>query len=145
MKRFVNGVESELAESSVEVVAGADRLFVRTPSGTRTAVAVRSGDAVLVSYGGRQYRVERRQGKARGGGAEGSGEIHAPMPGLIIDVMVAVGQVVRKGERLVVLEAMKTQQPFAAPFDGVVTAVGVKKGDQVLDGAMLVQVKPASS
>jgi len=139
VKRFVDGVEVELIESDSEVLQGADRLYVRTPEGTFTAVAVRSGDATLVSYKGRQYKIERAKTGGRSAAAA-SGEIHAPMPGLIIDVLVAAGQPVSKGERLVVLEAMKTQQPFSAPFDGVVAEVRVAKGDQVLADALMVRV-----
>ncbi len=142
MKRFVNGVETELPDDAAEVTAGPDRLYVRTPEGTQTAVAIREGDSVLVSYRGRQFTVERGRARGKGHSAASSGELHAPMPGLIVDVMVIVGQAVSKGDRLVVLEAMKTQQPFAAPFDGVVDKVGVQKGDQVIDGALLVHIKP---
>lgn len=63
------------------------------------------------------------------------------MPGLIVDVPVTEGQTIAKGDRLVVLEAMKTQQPFLAPFDGVVDRVLAKAGDQVQDGQLLVQVR----
>lgn len=143
MKRFVDGVERELPESSAVVVQGEDRLYVRTANGTSTAVAIRSGDATLVSYKGRQYRVERAVARAKAGTGSINGEVRAPMPGLIIDVLVTLGQEVRKGARLLVLEAMKTQQPFAAPFDGTVEKLEVVKGEQVQDGALLAQIKPA--
>jgi acetyl/propionyl-CoA carboxylase alpha subunit len=143
MRRFVNGDEVELDEGVAEVGRLADRLTVRTEEGSHTAVAVADGDAVLVSYKGRQYRVERKMARRKGAGAAGSGELVAPMPGQIVDVRVAEGDIVKKGETLLVLEAMKTQQPFIAPFDGVVKKVGVAKGDQVVDGALLAQVKMA--
>ena len=56
------------------------------------------------------------------------------MPGLIVDVLVSVGEAVTKGQKVAVLEAMKTQQPFLAPFDGVVETLSVVKGQQVEDG-----------
>jgi acetyl/propionyl-CoA carboxylase alpha subunit len=142
MKRFVNGDEVELSEERFEVVRLDDRLLVRTPEGTFSAVVVRQGDAILVSFKGRQYRVEQKSAARRGGGAAASGELRAPMPGQIVDVRVVEGQTVAKGDTLVVLEAMKTQQPFAAPFDGTVKSLPVKIGDQVADGAVLAVVAP---
>jgi len=143
LKRFVNGDEVELSEGTAEVSSVGDRLIVRTPDGAYSAVAVRTGDAVLVSYRGRQYMVERKNVRGSGAGGVASGDLRAPMPGLIVDVRVAVGDSVAKGQVLVVLEAMKTQQPFAAPFDGTIAKLPVTKGDQVADGATLAVVVPA--
>lgn len=143
MKRFVNGDEVEFDEKAAEVVALADRLMVRTVDGAFSAVAVQDGDAVLVSYKGAQYRVERKAAGSRASSGASSGELRAPMPGLIVDIRVAEGDSVKKGETLLVLEAMKTQQPFVAPFDGVVKSLGVAKGDQVTDGMLLAKVEPA--
>ncbi len=142
MRLYIDGQELASEDPPAEVTRLADRLLVRTPEGAYSAVAVRQGDVVLVSYKGAQYKVERAAPRARAGGAAASGEIRAPMPGAIVDVLVEEGQEVAKGERLLVLEAMKTQQPFAAPFDGTVRRVGVAKGDQVADGALLAFVEP---
>lgn len=144
MKRFVDGNEVELEVTGVPITPLHDRLSVRSLDGTHTAVAVREGDTVHVSYRGRVYEVTKatRTSKSR---HAASGEIRAPMPGAIVDVLVTVGQGVAKGDRLLVLEAMKTQQPFVAPFDGTVTALGAKVGEQVVDGAVLVVVTPAES
>ena len=145
MKRFVDGVEVDLVESSASVSRLGDRLMVRTPTGVSSAVAVRSGDAVLVSYRGRQYRVEKKSSAARSSSGVASGELRAPMPGSIVDVRVAEGDTVSKGDVLLVLEAMKTQQPFPAPFDGVVKKLPVAKGDQVQDNTLLAVVAPAQT
>ena len=59
------------------------------------------------------------------------------MPGLVVDVRATPGQSITKGETIVVVEAMKTQQPFLAPFDGIVTEIRVQKGDQVAESALL--------
>lgn len=141
MKRIVDGVEVEFTDSPEATIERlSDRLIVRTPEGARTAVAIRSGEQTLVSYKGRQYAVGGKTSRARQSTA-GSGEIKAPMPGLIVDVFVAEGDEVKKGQRLLVLEAMKTQQPFSAPFDGVVRALGAIKGAQVAEGALLARVE----
>ena len=51
---------------------------------------------------------------------EVSGSLHAPMPGSVVSIAVAVGDSVRKGQTLVVLEAMKMEHPIGSPEDGVV-------------------------
>ena len=64
--------------------------------------------------------------------------IKTPLPGVIIDVKVAVGDVVKKGQTVVVLEAMKMETNINADRDGKVVAIQVAKGDTVADGAALV-------
>ena len=64
--------------------------------------------------------------------------IKTPLPGVIIDVKVNVGETVAKGQTVVVLEAMKMENNINADRDGKVTAIQVAKGDTVADGAVLV-------
>ena len=64
--------------------------------------------------------------------------IKTPLPGVIIDVKVNVGDMVKKGETVVVLEAMKMENNINADRDGKVAAIQVTKGDTVADGAILV-------
>ncbi len=64
--------------------------------------------------------------------------IKTPLPGVIIDVKVAVGDTVKKGQTVVVLEAMKMENNINADRDGKVVAIQVAKGDTVADGAVLV-------
>lgn len=64
--------------------------------------------------------------------------IKTPLPGVIIDVKVNVGDAVKKGDTVVVLEAMKMENNINADRDGKVTAIQVAKGDTVADGAVLV-------
>jgi 3-methylcrotonyl-CoA carboxylase alpha subunit len=68
----------------------------------------------------------------------GGDAVLAPMPGLVRDVAVSVGQQVQEGDRLVVLEAMKMEHVLRAPRDGVVATVAVATGDQVTAGALMV-------
>jgi propionyl-CoA carboxylase alpha chain len=79
-------------------------------------------------------------------GAEGiSGGFVARMPGKVIDLRVEVGDAVRAGEILLVLEAMKMEHPMSATEDGVVTEVRVSLGEQVESGAILLVVQPAAA
>lgn len=69
------------------------------------------------------------------------GRVSAPMPGKVVQVSVKVGQKVRRGEGLVVVEAMKMQNIFGSFIDGIVKSVHVKQGDAVENGAVLVDVE----
>ena len=64
--------------------------------------------------------------------------IKTPLPGVIIDVKVNVGDTVSKGQTVVVLEAMKMENNINTDRDGKVTSIHVAKGDTVSDGAVLV-------
>ena len=73
-------------------------------------------------------------------GAAGAEKVTSPMPGTILGVKVSVGQSVKKGETLVVLEAMKMENDIPAPRDGVVASVDVAKGASVQAGDLLVSL-----
>lgn len=63
--------------------------------------------------------------------AAGANAVSAPMPGTILDVKVSVGQSVKKGDVICVLEAMKMENDIPAPCDGVIASVNVQKGASV--------------
>jgi len=74
--------------------------------------------------------------------ATGEGEaIASPMPGTILDVKVNVGDSVKKGQVLMILEAMKMENEIMAGTDGVVTSIGVTKGASVQTGDALCTIK----
>jgi propionyl-CoA carboxylase alpha chain/3-methylcrotonyl-CoA carboxylase alpha subunit len=77
------------------------------------------------------------------GGAASDGSLRAPMPGKIVATPAKPGDTVAKGQPVVVLEAMKMEHALVAPFDGVISEVGVSVGDQVPDGTVLAVVKAA--
>ena len=70
-----------------------------------------------------------------------SGDIKAPMPGKLIDVFVSVGEAVEKGQKLLIMGAMKIEHTMKAPMAGVVRAVHAAAGDQVADKALLVEIE----
>ena len=74
---------------------------------------------------------------AAAAGSAGSVNVTAPMPGNINDIKVSVGQQVKKGDTMVVLEAMKMENDIPAPADGVVASINVNKGDSVDSGAVI--------
>jgi biotin carboxyl carrier protein len=65
--------------------------------------------------------------------------IKAPMPGLIIEINVIVGQTVKENENLVILSAMKMENSFLSPRDGVIKSIAVAVGDAVEKGQLLVE------
>jgi acetyl-CoA/propionyl-CoA carboxylase, biotin carboxylase, biotin carboxyl carrier protein len=68
------------------------------------------------------------------------GFVRAPMPGTVLAIKVAVGQQVKAGEALGVLEAMKMEHTLTAPHDGEVTTIDVNVGDQIPLSAVLFKV-----
>lgn len=70
-------------------------------------------------------------------GAEGAVKINAPMPGKILSVKVSAGQTVKKGEVVMILEAMKMENEIVAPSDGTVASVNVSEGASVEAGSVL--------
>lgn len=76
----------------------------------------------------------------RGGMVDSSGEVHAPMPGLIVDVTAEVGQAVAKGQTVVILESMKMQNELRSPIDGVARAIHVEAGQAVDKNELLVEI-----
>jgi len=71
---------------------------------------------------------------------ENSEMINAPMQGLIVDVKVETGQKVKAGDEVVILEAMKMENPIVAPVDGTVEKIHISKGDTVETGALLISL-----
>jgi len=68
-------------------------------------------------------------------------DVKAPMPGLVLDVMVEVGQSVTKGDALLILEAMKMENVLKSPGDGVVKAIKVLKGAAVNKNQILLEME----
>lgn len=71
----------------------------------------------------------------------GKRELRAAMPGIVVDIKVAEGSVVEEGQTLVVLEAMKMQNPLLAESAGKVTRLLCKKGEAVAGGALLLELE----
>ena len=96
--------------------------------------------AVLVSEGGQTWALARFRADAGGAGAAADGAILAPMPGRVIALDVADCDTVTKGQRLLVLEAMKMEHALVAPFDGIVAGLDAAEGAQVVEGHVLARI-----
>ena len=104
----------------------------------------RDGDVFHVFLNGRHYALAYNDPMAHAGDTESAGgRLTAPMPGKVVAVLVEPGKNVRKGEPLVIMEAMKMEHTISAPGDGLVEEVLYGVGDQVADGAPLLAFKAA--
>lgn len=121
MKNYTITVNGNVYEVTVEEGAG-------TAPAARAAAPAAAPKAVPVATAP----------KTAPSGAAGSVVIGAPMPGKILNVKAGVGQAVKKGDVVVVLEAMKMENEIVAPSDGTIVSVNVSTGDAVVAGATLV-------
>lgn len=70
-------------------------------------------------------------------GSQGAVKVNSPMPGKILDVKASAGASVKKGEVIMILEAMKMENEIVAPQDGTIASINVSSGDSVEAGAVL--------
>lgn len=81
--------------------------------------------------------VENASAVPATGGSKGRISIDAPMPGKILSVKASIGQNIKKGEVILILEAMKMENEIVSPEDGVIASIDVISGDSVESGTLL--------
>jgi 3-methylcrotonyl-CoA carboxylase alpha subunit len=109
------------------------------------ARVLRAGDALAVILDGATHELRHADPRAPSAAAESAGgRVVAPMPGRVLQVLVAPGEKVARGAVLLVIEAMKVQMRITAPADGTVAAIHCAPGDLVEDGAELVALDAAA-
>jgi acetyl/propionyl-CoA carboxylase alpha subunit len=102
---------------------------------------VREGSTIHLFWDGVAYRIEEQKEGARPGHRRDKGGLEATMPGKVIAVKASAGQSVKKGDEVVVVEAMKMENALRAPRDGTIKTVSVKVGDMVGPGEVLVELE----
>lgn len=119
------------------------RLNLQVGARRLRAHVARDGVRRYVAMAGQTWALERPQPqRARRVNADagGAGRVEAAMPGLVLDVLIAVGDAVESGQPLVLLSAMKMELRMAAPAAGIVKAVHCAAGQVVERGQLLVEV-----
>jgi 3-methylcrotonyl-CoA carboxylase alpha subunit len=139
------GLHAPLVIQPSPAGAASSRLTLLLADRTLHADVVRSGDDLHVFLGGRHRVLTVVDIIAHAGEGEAAeGRLSAPMPGKVIAVSAAKGARVARGTPLLVMEAMKMEHTIVAPADGVVEEILFGIGEQVTEGAALVQFTPAA-
>ena len=109
------------------------------------AYLARDGDATTVIIRGIPYSI--RDADIPGNRARGKKGLQAipqdispPMPAVVVRILVSMGDSVKQGQGVIVVESMKMETTLSAPYDGRVTSVNVAKGDKVMPGLILVDI-----
>ena len=146
---------------AVGIVPSGDGFMLRLPNSEPCAVARIDGERITLTLGERQFtarvlrsnmhrvvllageryefhRVDRYASPQADDGH--GGHLTAPMPGSVVSVLVNVGDSVKKGQPLIIMEAMKMEHSIVAPLDGVVDAIFFAAKEQVKEGAELVSL-----
>ena len=114
-----------------------------------------SSDPAVVLVDGQKFEVKLQdtasliesekpsdENTSKSGTMMGNGqEFKSPMPGTVITILVRIGQEVKVGQDMIVLESMKMQQTLKADTNGTVGDIAVSEGDQILDGDLILLIK----
>ena len=123
----VNGIPFEVEMQGTTLVEGELPTQTATEANTTPAAAPAAAPAAVAAPAAK--------------GAAGAGTpVKAPLPGVVTKVLVAAGQAVKKGDTVLVLEAMKMENNITAECDGSVTGICVAAGDSVMEGTTLLTI-----
>lgn len=109
-------------------------------------------DNLLISYDGFSYEIHISSETKKllekfilissSSLSNSSNKIKAPMPGMVVKLLVQEGQEVKKGDQLIIVEAMKMENALKANFPGLVKSIKVKEGQAVEKDALLIEIEP---
>lgn len=148
----VNSVEGGIADVTVNgtdykveladaVPAPAQQAARPAPQATFTAAPAVTPQATAQAAQTAAQAPQTAAQTATASAPQGKGEVvTAPLPGVILDIKVKVGDAVKAGQTVAVLEAMKMENEIEATASGTVTAVNAGKGDSVLEGAAIITI-----
>ncbi|MCC8145005.1 MAG: biotin/lipoyl-binding protein [Bacteroidales bacterium] len=126
-KVVINRIEDTIAD--VEVNGTPYKVEMNKPTKKQVVTIKRPAQAAVAP-------IARPQQTSSGPGA-----LRSPLPGVILDISCKVGDPVKRGQKIIVLEAMKMENAINADRDGVIKEIKVNKGDSVLEGADLVIIE----
>lgn len=134
MKKYIVNVNGKSYEVEIEEVGGSSQA-VSSPAPVSAPVAA------PVQSAPKAAPAPKAEAKPAVQVPQGAEVVEAPMPGTILDIKVNQGDTVKKGQVLVILEAMKMENEIMAPRDGKVTAINTTKGASVNLGDALVSLE----
>jgi biotin carboxyl carrier protein len=116
-------------------------LIVRDGDRVEQVFAVADRGKIWIFHDGEVHEIAAQGDGDRRRGAHAQGSLMAPMPATVIDVKVAAGDTVKRGDILMLLEAMKMELPVRAPGDGRVKAIHCRPGDLVQPDTSLIDLE----
>ena len=140
----VNGVDytveiEEIEGKTAKVTVNGKPFEVELPEPVKTPSRPKKVEAPAPASPAAPASNQERAKKPKAAAGTGT-KVLAPLPGTITDVKVNVGDTVKTGDTVVILEAMKMQNNIEAECDGTITSILVSRGDTVMEGAALVTI-----
>jgi len=134
--------EVDPREHGIEVVAvRADEMDLRVDGHLHVVPYAVQGSTISFSFDGEIYFADVAEKGVRAKARHRDASMSAPMPGLVLKILVRPGDVVAKGAPLLILEAMKMEHQIVALRDGEIAAVNCHEGELVQSGVELVTLK----
>jgi len=140
----IGGQQTEVdpREHGIEIVAvRADEMVLCVNGHLHVVPYAVQGSTVSFSFDGEIYFADVAEKGVRAKARHRDASMSAPMPGLVLKILVRPGDVVAKGAPLLILEAMKMEHQIVAPRDGEIAAVNCREGELVQSGVELVALK----
>ncbi|MDM8518956.1 biotin/lipoyl-containing protein [Anaerolineales bacterium HSG6] len=131
-------IEQMLDSTMYSIIIGGESHDIRMTVEEDEYEVLLSGEIFDVTV--EDERTRRLAGLKGSSGVTGEVTIKAPMPGVVVEILVEVGQEVAKGDVVLILESMKMQNEFKSPRDGTVKNIRVNAGDTVDQNAVLLMI-----
>lgn len=143
----------EGSPKEVELLSQPDRdVYHLRVNGTIYTVSTAKGDegGTRIHHDGQMYETSIKGDReklllkymeAAGGGISKDKQIKAPMPGLVVKINCSIGDEISKGDKAIVIEAMKMENALASPGAGKVKAINVKEGQAVEKNTLLIELE----
>jgi 3-methylcrotonyl-CoA carboxylase alpha subunit len=140
----IGGQQTEVdpREHGIEIVAvRADEMDLRVNGHLHVVPYAVQGSTISFSFDGEIYFADVAEKGVRAKARHRDASMSAPMPGLVLKILVRPGDVVAKGAPLLILEAMKMEHQIVAPRDGEIAAIHCREGELVQSGVELIALK----
>jgi len=141
-------LDGQVVEADLVPLSGAALHSLVLDGHSREMILGRDGPKVTVWLDGEKMEalvydeVSKALSSIAGAAAAGPSVIEAPMPGVVVDIPVKVGDAIEVGQAVIVVEAMKMQNELTAEAAGIVDSIEVQVGQTVAGGDPLVKLKP---